>query len=304
MGHGRSMEIRQMEILCKVIETESFSGAAKAMGLSQPTASEHIKTLESELGTPLFDRLGRTVQPTKAGKVLHKYAKKMLDAREDAKAAIEAYLGVISGQLDIGASTIPGGYLLPHLLGDFKLLHPETSVVINIQDTQKVIEGVLEGTIDLGVTGAKLSGGQLIYRLFTRDELVLAVPPGHALAKKKKIQAQELRGVKMIVREEGSGTRLVADERLHEIGFDMEADQVAAVLGNSQAVRTALKAGVGVAIISQIAVEEDFITGALCSVGIKNFACMREFYSVVHKARTLTPLGRAFLEFIHYERAN
>ena len=188
------MEIRQMEILCKVIETESFSGAAKAMGLSQPTASEHIKTLESELGTPLFDRLGRTVQPTKAGKVLHKYAKKMLDAREDAKAAIEAYLGVISGQLDIGASTIPGGYLLPHLLGDFKLLHPETSVVINIQDTQKVIEGVLEGTIDLGVTGAKLSGGQLIYRLFTRDELVLAVPPGHALAKKKKIQAQELRG--------------------------------------------------------------------------------------------------------------
>ena len=103
------MEIRQLEILSRVAETESFSRAAKAMGLSQPTASEHIKTLEKELGTRLFDRLGRRVEPTKAGQLLLEYARKILQARDDARLAIEDYLGIISGQLLIGASTIPGG---------------------------------------------------------------------------------------------------------------------------------------------------------------------------------------------------
>ena len=103
----------------------------------------------------------------------------------------------------------------------------------------------------------------------------------------------------MIVREEGSGTRLIAEERLRELGFHLEAGQVATVLGNSQAVRNALKGGVGVSIISRLAVEEDFETGALRSVEIEGFACSREFFSVVHKARTMTPLGRVFLRFIH-----
>ena len=293
------MEIRQMEILCKVIETESFSRAAKQLGLSQPTASEHIKTLEEELGTRLFDRLGRRVQPTKAGEILHQYAKKMLDAREGARAAIEDYLGIISGQLEIGASTIPGGYLLPRLLGEFKMMHPETSVTINIYDSRKVIEGVQEGIVQIGITGAKLSGNQLVYKLFAEDELVLAVPPGHPFAGRKKIHARDLKGVKMIMREEGSGTRLVAEIRLHELGFDVEAGQVAAVLGNSQAVRNALKSGAGVSIISELAVQEDFESGGLRRVEIEGFTCTREFYSVIHKARTLTPLARAFLEFIH-----
>ena len=288
-----------MEIFCQVIETESFSRVAKSLGLSQPTASEHIKTLEAEMGTRLLDRMGRKVQPTKAGEILHRHAKKMIATRESAKAAIEDYLGIISGQLEIGASTIPGGYLLPRFLGKFKVIHPDTSVTINILDSRKVNEGILEGSVDLGVTGAKLVEGQLIYDLFAQDDLVLAVPESHPLSRRKKIRVQELHGVKMIVREEGSGTRLIAEERLRELGFHLEAGQVATVLGNSQAVRNALKGGVGVSIISRLAVEEDFETGALRSVEIEGFACSREFFSVVHKARTLTPLGRVFLGFIH-----
>lgn len=293
------MEIRQLEILSRVAETGSFSRAAKAMGLSQPTASEHIKTLEKELGTRLFDRLGRRVEPTKAGLLLLKYARKILEARDDARLAMEDYLGVIAGHLLIGASTIPGGYLLPRLLGQFKVIHPDTSVTIDIIDSRKVVEGVLDGSVQLGVTGAKISNKQLVYQLFATDELVLAVPPDHPLARRKKIQAKALQGVKMIVREDGSGTRLVSEARLRELGFEIGPGQVAAVLGNSQAVRSALKAGVGVSIISRMAVEEDFECGALRPVEIRGFACTRDFYSVVHKARSLSPLGRTFLEFIH-----
>ncbi len=293
------MEIRQLEILSRVAETGSFSRAAKAMGLSQPTASEHIKTLEKELGTRLFDRLGRRVEPTKAGLLLLEYARKILRARDDARLAMEDYLGVICGHLIIGASTIPGGYMLPRLLGQFKVIHPETSVTIDIIDSRKVVEGVLGGSVQLGVTGAKIPNDQLVYQFFATDELVLAVPPDHPLARRKKIQAKALQGVKMIVREDGSGTRLVSEARLRELGFEIGPDQVAAVLGNSQAVRCALKGGVGVSIISRMAVEEDFESGALCPVEIRGFACTRDFYSVVHKARSLSPLGRTFLEFIH-----
>ncbi len=293
------MEIRQLEILSHVVESESFSRAAKAMGISQPTASEHIKTLEKELGTKLFDRLGRRVEPTKAGLLLFKYARKILQARDDARSAMEDYLGIVSGHLLIGASTIPGGYLLPRLLGQFKVIHPETSVTIDILDSRKVVDGVLDGSLQMGVTGAKISNNQLVYRFFATDELVLAVPPDHPLARRKKIQAKALRGVKMIVREDGSGTRSVSEARLRELRFEIDSNQVAAVLGNSQAVRCALKGGAGVSIISRMAVEEDFESGTLCSVEIQGFACTRDFYSVVHKARNLSPLGRTFLAFIH-----
>lgn len=300
MGNrGGTMEIRQLEVMSHLVKTESFTLAAKAMGLSQPTASEHIKTLEKELGAKLFDRLGRRVQPTKAGLLLFEYAKKILQARDDARMAMEDYLGIISGHLDIGASTIPGGYLLPRLLGRFKVTHPDTSVTINILDSRKVIEGVLDGSIQLGFAGAEISNNQLLCKLFATDELVLAVPPDHPLARRKKIQAKALQGVKMIVREDGSGTRSVSEARLGELGFEISSAQVAAVLGDSQAVRCALKGGVGVSIISRLAVEEDFESGALCPVEIQGFNCTRDFYSVFHKARSQTPLARSFLEFIH-----
>ncbi len=295
------MDIRQLEVFCQVVESGSFSRAAKALGLSQPTASEHIKTLEEELGARLFDRLGRRVQPTRAGGLLHAYARRILNERDKAKAAIEEYLGIVRGHLALGASTIPGGYLLPRLLGEFKKLYPETTVSIDILDSRRVSEAVLEGEYPLGVTGARVPNNQLLYRLFARDELVLAVPPEHPLAGRRSIRARELEGVKMIVREEGSGTRSVAEERLRELGFAVKRSQVAAVLGDAQAVRSALKAAVGVAIVSRLAVEEDLASGALRAVGIEGFACAREFYSVVHKARSLTPLGRSFLEFLHAE---
>lgn len=292
------MEIRQLEILCRVVETESFSKAAKALGLSQPTASEHIKTLENEMGTRLFDRLGRRVEPTKAGLILYGHAQNIIRIRNEAKEAVQEYLGIISGHLEIGASTIPGGYLLPRILGAFKISHPKTSVTIDILDSRKVIEGVLEGSIQLGITGMEIPNPQLLYRVFTKDELVFAVPPDHPFARRKRIRAEELKEAKMIVREDGSGTRLVAETRLRELGFEMHPDQIAAVLGNSQAVRCALKGGVGVSIISRLAVEEDFEHSTLFQVEIEGFSCTRDFYTVVHKARTLTPLARTFLEFI------
>ncbi|MDA0999776.1 MAG: LysR substrate-binding domain-containing protein, partial [bacterium] len=158
-----------------------------------------------------------------------------------------------------------------------------------------------EGDFPIGITGARIPHDQLSYRLFAGDELILAVPKGHPLAKRKRIKAKELAGQKMILREKGSGTRLVAEERLRAAGMDMNAVRVAAELGDPQGVRTALKAGVGISIVSRHAVEEDLLRGDLKEVKIEGFNCARSFYSVVHKGRSLTPLCRTFLEFIHAE---
>ena len=293
------MDIRQLEVFCQVVKSGSFSRAAKALGLSQPTASEHIKILEEELGTRLFDRLGRRVQPTRAGLLLQGHAQRILQERDKAKTAIEEFLGIVRGHLTLGASTIPGGFLLPGMLGSFAERYPETTVNIQVLGSGRVVSGVLEGEFQIGFTGAQVPNSQLIYRFYARDELLLAVPPAHPLAGRKRIRAEELEGVRLIVREEGSGTRSVAEARLRDLGFEMRAGQVAAVLGNPQAVRTALRSGVGVAVVSRFAVREDLASGTLREVEIQGFECSREFFSVVHKARSLSPLARGFLDFAH-----
>ena len=293
------MNIRHLDIFCRIIETGSFSRTAKALGLAQPTVSGHIKTLEDELGVRLFDRLGRVVEPTKAGLVLMDYAKRMIQTRDEAKLAIEEYLGIIRGQLIVGASTIPGGYLLPICVAKFNRDHTDVAISIEILDSRKVIEGVIEGDFQMGVAGARISHKHLKYKKFTADELILVTAPEGALARRKKVRAGELKKVPMIVREEGSGTRLAAEERLREIGFNPASANVSAVLGDAQAIRSALKAGVGVSIVSRFSVEEDMERGTLREVAIEGFSCIREFYSVVNKSRSMTPLCRSFLQFIH-----
>ena len=293
------MNIRHLDIFCRIIETGSFSRTAKALGLAQPTVSGHIKTLEDELGVRLFDRLGRVVEPTKAGLVLMDYAKRMIQTRDEAKLAIEEYLGIIRGQLIVGASTIPGGYLLPICVAKFNRDHTDVAISIEILDSRKVIEGVIEGDFQMGVAGALISHKHLKYKKFTADELILVTAPEGALARRKKVRAGELKKVPMIVREEGSGTRLAAEERLREIGFNPASANVSAVLGDAQAIRSALKAGVGVSIVSRFSVEEDMERGTLREVAIEGFSCIREFYSVVNKSRSMTPLCRSFLQFIH-----
>ncbi len=293
------MDIRHLEIFCRIVETGSFSRTAKALGFAQPTVSGHIKTLEDELGVRLFDRLGRVVEPTKAGLVLLDYANKIIQTRDEASLAIEDYLGIIRGQLIVGASTIPGGYLLPICLAKFNRDHTDVAITIEILDSRKVIEEVLEGEFQMGVAGARISHKHLKYKKFAADEIILVTAPEGALARRKKVSAGELEKVPMIVREEGSGTRLAVEERLRKIGFNLASAKVSAVLGDTQAIRSALKAGVGVSIVSRFLVEEDLEKGTLREVAIEGFSCIREFYSVVNKSRSMTPLCRSFLQFIH-----
>lgn len=292
------MDIRALEVFCKIVELKSFSKAAEAVGLTQPTVSGHIKGLEEALEVRLFDRLGKTVAPTKAGELLYGYAKKILALRGEAEQAIHQFKGSLKGTLVLGGSNIPGGYALPPLMAEFKEANPQVSIVLKIGDSEAISRAVAEGSLELGVVGAKFDDGRLSYHEFIEDELVIAVPADHPWSKKSTIPLEELSKEPCIVRERGSGSRRFVEKRLAEFGVDVAGFTVVAELGSVEAIRSAVKAGCGFAFLSSRAIETDLECGSLAAVRIEGVRLVREFYIIHHKSRSRSPICQAFLDFL------
>ncbi len=292
------MDIRQLELFCKVADLKSFSKAAEAISLTQPTASGHIKSLEDAFGLRLFDRLGREVALTQAGKILYDYAHQILALRQEAIQALQQFTGAMKGTLRLGGSTIPGEYLLPPLIGEFKKRHPHVGISLQIGDSASVCQGVLEGKIEFGVVGARMDEAHLVFETFREDELILVVHPQHPWAAKGKVGVRNLTDHPFILREEGSGSRRTMEERLQDLGLDVRRLQVVAEMGSSEAVREAVKAGVGASIISRFAVRSDLEMGLLKEVAIAGASLTRDFYIAHHKVRYRTPICQAFHAFL------
>ncbi|MBW1739814.1 MAG: LysR family transcriptional regulator [Deltaproteobacteria bacterium] len=292
------MDLWRLHIFCKVIELKSFSRAAKAVYLSQPTISSHIKELESYLECKLVDRLGREVVPTKAGSLLYHYATRIIALKQEAENALADFQGKIKGRLTIGGSTIPGGYILPPLLGKFKKDYPEVMVTLIQGDTERIIKDTLEGNVELGIVGAKARGVQLIQQKIIDDEMFLIVPPAHNWAARRHIVMKELITEPFIMRELGSGTRKSIEQVLDKAGHALSALNVVAEMGSTEAIRQGIKAGVGVSILSECAVAEELAAGSLKKVTIKGLSFKRAFYLTVHRDRTQSPLCRAFIKFL------
>ena len=178
------MDLRRLEIFAKVAELRSFSRAAEALFLTQPTISEHVRALEDELGVQLLDRLGRGATPTRAGELLLGYARRMLTLSREAHQALERFQGRMSGELVVGGSTIPGEYVLPALIGQFKGKYPDISISLLIGDTRQVCAWVDEGRVEVAVVGARPAARTLTARELMTDELVVVVPSTHPWAKR------------------------------------------------------------------------------------------------------------------------
>lgn len=292
------MDIRQLEVLAHVLETRSFSRAAEALRLTQSTVSEHIRLLEEEIGTRLFDRLGRETVPTRAGELLYGYARRILDLRTEARQALEQFLGRVSGVLKVGASTIPGEYVLPPLIGRYREKYPQVTIALQIGDSRGIAEAVLAGQVELGVVGAKPDQRAVDAIEFMPDELVVVVPPGHPWAGRRQVTLDDLKPEPLIVREAGSGSREALETALNEVGPGLAGMRVIAELGSTSAVKQAVKAGVGISIISKRAVEEECQHGLLACVKIKDLRVTRQFYIVTHAVRSRSPLCQTFLDFL------
>lgn len=296
------MDLWRLHIFCKVVELKSFSKAAGAVYLSQPTVSSHIKDLEDHFECKLIDRLGREVAPTKAGQLLYGYAAKMIALKEDAEKALADFQGKIRGHLTIGGSTIPSGYILPPLVGKLKQAYPEVTVTLIESDTAGIIRDTVEGRVELGIVGAKSREVPLIQEKIMDDEMFLIVPAGHKWAARGSISMEELISEPFIMREHGSGTRKSIEQVLDKSGHWLDHLNVVAEMGSTEAVRQGMKAGVGVSILSECAVADEVAAGTLRKVEIKGLSFQRAFYLIVHKHRTQSPLCRTFIKFLRRER--
>jgi len=288
------VDLRQLEIFAKVAELGSFSRAAEALFLTQPTVSEHIRTLEEEFGVRLLDRLGRGAAVTRAGQLLLSHAQRLLALSREARQAMDGFLGRMSGELQIGASTIPGEYILPALIGSFKEKFPDISITLLIGDSKTAVEWVAEGRAELGVVGARLAHRGVEYKELMPDELVVVVPATHPWHGRRQLALEDLRGEPLLIRERGSGTRAAFEKALGDAQMDLGAFRVVGEMGSTQAIKQAVKAGVGVSVISRRAVDEEFRSGSLSCLAIRDLKVARSFYLATHRERSRSPLAEAF----------
>ncbi len=292
------MDLRALEVFCRIVELRSFSRAAEAVYLAQPTVSGHIKTLEAELGLRLLDRAGKTVTPTRAGELLYGYARRLLALREETQQAISEHKGGLKGHLVIGGSSIPGAYILPPLAVAFKREHPEVAITLQVSGSHEVVHGVIEGTLEVGMVGARFEEGRVAYEPYAQDELVLAVPASHPWAGRSTVQPGDLRQQPFIMRERGSGTRKVMEEALAAQRLDSSHLNVVLEVTGNEAVRQALKAGAGIAVISRRAIQDDVHCKTIAALRVHGIKLSRVFYLVTHKSRSRSPLAAAFLKFL------
>ena len=293
------IDFRHLETFCRVADLKSFSKAAVDLFLTQPTVSGHILSIEKSLSLRLFDRTSREVRLTKAGEVFLEYASKILSSRKDLLNALSEFSQGIRGELSLGASTIPGEYLLPKLMGDFKKEYPHFIISLKIADTKEIVQYVLQDSVEFGIIGAKLNHPSLHYERYEEDEIIVVAPPDHPLTRKKRVKVEELLKEPWIIREEGSGTQMAVEKTLRKKGRSLKQFNVVMEMGSSSSVKEGVKAKLGLAFLSKRATEEEVRYGFLSRIGLEGIEPIsRQIYIVSHRGRTFSPIGMGFLRFL------
>jgi LysR family transcriptional regulator, transcriptional activator of the cysJI operon len=291
------MDTRQLAAFCAVVERKSFSQAAERLGVTQPAVSLQIRSLEQRLGRQLLDRSGRRVEPTEAGLRLYASAQRLLQAEEQMLEELESDdEGVVTGSLELGASTGPGGTVVPVLLCEFQERHPDVRVRLSVSDTQTVVAQVADRELELGIVGAGRRHRGVTFDPFFRDEVVLAVPAAHAFAGKT-VTLEQLRGEPLIVMQDGAGVRQVIEDELRKGGTRLRDLDVRLELGLQESVRSAVLAGHGVTFISRLAIESDVAAGLLATARVRGLDPVREIFLARATGRSETRAARAFLAF-------
>jgi LysR family transcriptional regulator, low CO2-responsive transcriptional regulator len=290
------MTFRQFQIFLAVARAKNFTRAAETLHVSQSTLSQHVLELERELGVGLFDRLGRAVTLTEAGRLLEEHAARIVTTLASARRTIDELKGLERGSLVIGASTTPGIYVLPSIVARFKRHYPGIDVSLRIGNSQVIEERIRADEVDLGVVGGHiLRTNERCVTAGLVDELLVIAPPRHPWAKRREIAPRELADVPLLMREQGSATRMVTERTLRQAGVKFST---AMELDHIEAIKQAVMAGLGVAFVSMYAVRGEIATRRLYGLRLKGLRVRRHFHVIHNEARTLTASGHAFMELL------
>jgi LysR family transcriptional regulator, low CO2-responsive transcriptional regulator len=291
------MTLRQLEVFVAVAQAQSFRRAAERLHTSQPALSQHVKELEAELDVRLLDRLRRSVHLTDAGRLLLDHAQRVFTTLGSAREVIGELKGLQRGSLLIGASTTPGIYVLPRVVGAFRQRHPNIRVTFRIANSRLIEDRIRANEFDLGVVGGHgLAPGERCLAVGLVDELVLIVGPRHPWAKRREIRPAELETAPLLVREEGSATREVTERALQRAQV---AYRVAMELDHTEAIKQAVMVQLGVAFVSRYAIETEVAARRLHALRLRGVPVGRHFHVIHNEARALPPSAQAFLQALN-----
>lgn len=293
---SQAFDVQRLRVLLAVARHGSMSRAADELYLSQPTVSLHMKSLREMLGTPVVEQRGRRMELTEAGRILEHHAVRALAELEQAREEIERHKGIERGRLSIGAGTTPGTYLLPELLGRFQSRHPAIELHLEVAATGTIVEKLRRGELHLGVVGETGPHKDIEQRALLPDRLVCIVPPGHSAARRGRITRPELRDAALLAREQGSSTQAVADRYLRRLKLEPARRWE---LDSPEAIKQAVRAGLGIAFVSDLTVRDETAAGTLVGVGVQGAKPPTRTIDLVRSAnRYLTPAERAFIALL------
>lgn len=273
----------------------NFTRAAEDVFLSQPAVSRQMAQLEQELGVSLFEQIGKSLHLTDAGRTLAREAEKILGSLERAGEAVRAHRSAGQGSLRLGASTTPGFYLLPSLLGRFHEAYPEVELHFSVESSLSVERSIVRNELDLGFVGAPPSEESLLGEAFTKDEIICFAGPSHPLARRRRIEPGALEGQTWVTRGKGSATRRLVDAWMARKGVKISRT---VELGCPEAVKAIVANGLGISFMSSHGLRDPIKLGRLKKIPVRGLRLTRSLHLIRHGDKHISPVMGAFLNLV------
>ena len=289
------INFNHLRIFHGVYRAGSVTAAARELRISQPAVSKSLAALEDAVGVRLFDRRARGVDATSAGQLLMVHAQRIFDAEIAAERELAEHRGLRRGQLQVAASTTIGSYLAPRVFGHFRRLHPGVELTLDIGNTSQVEQAVLTGQVDLGLSEGFVHSERLAVDVFVHDEVVAIIAPGHPLAASAPVSAKRLLELPFLAREPGSGTRAVVEAEFRRAGLTLEP---AMSLGSTEALKSAVASGLGVSMLSRLAVQLECESGRLTELPLTDLRVRRALNQLHLADRSPSPAAREFTRLL------
>ncbi|HJT58939.1 MAG TPA: LysR substrate-binding domain-containing protein [Ktedonobacteraceae bacterium] len=291
----RTLNLHQLATFQVVAKYCSYVRAAEELHFSQPAVSAQIRHLEKTLGVKLFDQIGRKTHLTQAGEELYLYSQKIFAVIDETLDIIEALRSPHYGRLSVGADTTVGSYVIPGLLGKFRQIYPQVEISLEVLNRAALIEALMSNRVDMAVMGTVPDDLPVEIEPFAFNELVLVAAPVHRLAGHKEVPIEELGHEHFLLRESGSGTRAALERALQEADIPL---QVSMQVGNNSAIKQGVAAGLGIALISRVALDMELETRRLVVLDVEGFPIVRQWRIVHLRDKYLSATARAFKSFL------
>jgi DNA-binding transcriptional LysR family regulator len=291
------MADRRLQVFHTVAKQLSFTKAAELLFMTQPAVTFQVKQLEEHFNTRLFERSHGKITLTPAGDLTLDYAERILGMTAEMEARISELTGQVSGPLLIGASTTIAEYMLPRLLGEFKQKHPDTQARLTVANSETIENKVAEHTLDMGLIEAPSHHPNLVTQVCCEDELVMICAPFSELSKLDMVTPKQMASHPYISRESGSGTRECIDDYFKFSGVNLDELNLVMELGSREAIKGAVAAGLGVAVVSSTTVAKEIRLGELTAIPLDP-PLRRQLSLVYPQEKFRSKLLQSFLDFL------